>query len=413
MFKKLTNNIQASSLISKKLFSSSSYDLAIIGGGPGGNFLYTNIIINKNIGYIAAIKAGQKGLKTVCIEKRNTLGGTCLNVGCIPSKSLLNTSLKYYDAKHHFQELGIKTNEVSFDLEKIMAHKSKVVNSLCAGIEGLFKKNKVDYLKGYGKFKDSQTIEVDTPEGTKKEIKAKHVIIATGSEPNNLPGGILPINEKNVVSSTGALSLKKVPKRMIVIGAGVIGLELGSVYNRLGTQVEVIEYANKVLPPFDNEVSTSFQRLLTKQGFAFHLGHKVVAGSENANGVVVTAESISNNKRIDFNADVVLVSTGRRPFTSGLNLSTIGVQTDKLGRIQVDKHLMTDVKNIYAIGDVIEGPMLAHKGEEEGVAVVEHICGEHSHVNYFNIPSVVYTHPEIASIGYTEEELKEKGKFLN
>jgi len=294
-----------------------------------------------------------------------------------------------------------------------MAHKSKVVNSLCLGIEGLFKKNKVEFMKGYGKFKDAQTIEVDTPEGTKKEIKAKNIIIATGSEPNNLPGGILPINEKTVISSTGALSLLKVPKKMIVIGAGVIGLELGSVYNRLGCEVEVIEYSSKILPPFDNEVSNTFQRILSKQGFKFHLGYKVVSGSENSNGVTVTAESITDSKKIDFKADVVLVSTGRRAFTSGLNLGALGIQTDKLGRIPVDKNLMTSAKNIFAIGDVIEGPMLAHKGEEEGVAVVEHICGEHSHINYFNIPNVVYTHPEIASIGYSEEELKQKGNYLN
>ena len=299
-----------------------------------------------------------------------------------------------------------------------MNHKSKVVSQLCGGIEALFKKNKVDYVKGWGKFKDAETVVVDGLDGNKQEIKAKKFIIATGSEPNNIPGGILPIDEKTVVSSTGALSLKKVPEKLIVIGAGVIGLELGSVYNRLGSKVEVIEYADKVLPPFDNEVSTTFQRLLGSQGFKFNLNSKVVGGSVDSNGhVFVETENIKTNKKVTFDADCVLVSTGRKPYTEGLNLEAVGITTDKLGRIPVDEHLTTKVPNIFAIGDVIEGPMLAHKGEEEGVAVIEHIVGEYSHVNYNNIPSVVYTHPEIASIGYTEEELKakkieyKKGKF--
>jgi len=285
-----------------------------------------------------------------------------------------------------------------------MNHKSKVVSQLCGGIEALFKKNKVDYVKGWGKFKDAETVVVDGLDGNKQEIKAKKFIIATGSEPNNIPGGILPIDEKTVVSSTGALSLKKVPEKLIVIGAGVIGLELGSVYNRLGSKVEVIEYADKVLPPFDNEVSTTFQRLLGSQGFKFNLNSKVVGGSVDSNGhVFVETENIKTNKKVTFDADCVLVSTGRKPYTEGLNLEAVGITTDKLGRIPVDEHLTTKVPNIFAIGDVIEGPMLAHKGEEEGVAVIEHIVGEYSHVNYNNIPSVVYTHPEIASIGYTEE----------
>eukprot|EP00340_Litonotus_pictus_P008945 CAMPEP_0170516072 /NCGR_PEP_ID=MMETSP0209-20121228/2408_1 /TAXON_ID=665100 ORGANISM="Litonotus pictus, Strain P1" /NCGR_SAMPLE_ID=MMETSP0209 /ASSEMBLY_ACC=CAM_ASM_000301 /LENGTH=386 /DNA_ID=CAMNT_0010800845 /DNA_START=309 /DNA_END=1469 /DNA_ORIENTATION=+ len=299
-----------------------------------------------------------------------------------------------------------------------MANKAKTVGSLTQGIEGLFKKNKVDYIKGAGKFTGKDSLTVDCLDGSQKEVKAKNFIIATGSVPNNLPGGILPINENNVLSSTGGLELKNVPKKMIVIGAGVIGLELGSVYNRFGTQVEVVEFANKILPPFDNEVSTAFQRLLTKQGFKFHLGHKVVDGKSGTDGVTLNVENIANNQKLDMNADVVLVATGRSPFTQGLGLKEVlGIETDRLGRIPVDKNLMTSVKNIFAIGDVIEGPMLAHKGEEEGVAVVEHICGEHSHVNYNNIPNVVYTHPEIASIGFTEEELKAKeikygkGKF--
>ena len=402
MFK---NHLKSSSFKSfiKKQFSTSNnnstYDLCIIGGGPAG--------------YIAAIKAGQKNLKAVCVEKRTTLGGTCLNVGCIPSKALLNTSLKYYEAKHQFSELGIKADNVGFDLEKIMKHKSKVVSSLCGGIEGLFKKNKVEYRKGAASFKDEHTIEVLTSEGKKELITAKNFIIATGSYPNELPGGFLKTDEKTVVSSTGALSLTKVPEKLVVVGAGVIGLELGSVYSRLGSTVEVIEYANKILPPFDNEVSSTFQKLLTKQGFIFHLGTKVVGGKVQNNGKVkLDLEIISSNKKAEMEADIVLVSTGRRPYTDNLGLEKIGIKTDKVGRIPIDSNWRTEKKHIYAIGDVVEGPMLAHKGEEEGVAAVNHICGEYGHVNYNNIPNVVYTHPEIASIGFTEEELKEKSKLV-
>jgi dihydrolipoamide dehydrogenase len=393
---KIRGNILNRFYMTAKKGFSDTYDLCIIGGGPGG--------------YISAIKGGQKNLKTVCIEKRGTLGGTCLNVGCIPSKSLLNTSLKYYEAKHHFDQLGIVAKDISFDFNRVMDHKTKVVGQLCQGIEGLFKKNKVDYLKGYAKFKDENTLEVDMNDGSKKIVTAKNFIIATGSEPNELPGGILPIDENHIVSSTGALSLKKVPEKLTVIGAGVIGLELGSVYSRLGSKVEVIEFANKILPPFDNEISSTFQRFLVKQGITFHLGTKVIGGSLDGSKVKYETENISNGKKEVSTADVLLVSTGRRPFTRGLQLDKVGISVDKFGRIPVDKHLRTSKKHIYAIGDVIEGPMLAHKGEEEGVATVEHICGEYSHVNYQNIPSVVYTHPEIATLGYTEEELKEKSK---
>lgn len=398
MFRNFNKTANKIFTLSKRSFSD-MYDVCVIGGGPGG--------------YIASIKAGQKNLKTVCIEKRGTLGGTCLNVGCIPSKSLLNTSQKYHEAKHQFSTLGIKADNVSFDIDKVMDHKSKVVTSLCSGIEGLFKKNKVDYLKGYGRFKDDNTVEVDMNDGSKKIVQAKNFIIATGSEPNNLPGGVLPIDENTIVSSTGALSLKKVPEKLIVVGAGVIGLELGSVYARFGSKVEVVEFASKIMPPFDNEVCTTFQRLLTKHGFTFHLGTKVIGGSKQGNKVTIETENITNGKKESHTCDILLVSTGRRPFTSGLNLDKVNIQTDKLGRIPVDAHLRTEKKHIYAIGDVIEGPMLAHKGEEEGVAAVEHICGEYSHVNYNNIPSVVYTHPEIASIGYTEEELKAKSKYFS
>lgn len=395
MFKKYIKSSTIFKNINYKNFSTDkTYDVCIIGGGPAG--------------YIAAIKAGQKNLKTICIEKRNTLGGTCLNVGCIPSKALLNTSLKFYEAKHQFKDLGINAEGVSYDFDKIMKHKSKIVSTLCGGIEGLFKKNKVDFIKGEASFKDDNSVSVIGNDGKNEVISAKNFIIATGSYPNELPGGFLKIDENTVVSSTGALSLKKVPERLVVIGAGVIGLELGSVYSRLGSTVEVVEFAKKILPPFDNEISSTFQRLLTKQGIKFHLNTKVTGGKNLQDKVTLDLETTTDKKKSQMDADVVLVSTGRRPYTDKLGLDKIGIKTDNMGRIPVDKHLRTEKKHIYAIGDVIEGPMLAHKGEEEGVAAVEYIAGDYGHVNYLNIPSVVYTHPEIASIGLTEEELKEK-----
>jgi dihydrolipoamide dehydrogenase len=361
-------------------------------------------------GYIAAIKAGQKGLKTVCVEKRGALGGTCLNVGCIPSKTLLNISHKVHEAQHNFKDMGIQTGKVSFDLSKMMEKKTRVVDSLTKGIEALFKKNKVEYVKGHGKFKEDKSIQI---EGENRIIRAKNYIIATGSEPNNLPGGILPIDENRIISSTGALSLKEVPKKLIVVGGGVIGLELGSVYARLGAEVDVVEYADRILPAFDHEISDAFLKILKKSGLKFHLSHKVVGGAHSGDNVKLITENIKdNNNKVEFNGDYVLIATGRKPFTHNLGLDKLGIETDRLGRIPVDKHLQTKVPGIYAIGDVIEGPMLAHKGEEEGVAVVEYIVDGHSHVNYHSIPNVVYTHPELAYVGYTEEEIKAKGNIL-
>lgn len=371
------------------------YDICVIGGGPGG--------------YVAAIKAAQLGFKTACVEKRGALGGTCLNVGCIPSKALLNSSHKYEEAKLHFEDYGIIAENVKFDLGKMMKQKENAVKGLTQGIEFLFKKNKVDYLKGWGKFEDANTISIDGIDGKNQKIKAKNTIIATGSEPAPLPGGALKIDEKRVVSSTGALSLPEVPKKLILIGGGVIGLEMGSVYSRLGSEVTVIEFMDRIMPTFDKEISRTFTNLLKKRGFKFMFNTKVVGGNVRDDGVSVQLESVDGKKLQDLDADYVLVATGRRPFTEGLNLDKIGVKTDKMGRIEVDDHLATQVKNVYAIGDVIRGPMLAHKAEEEGIAIVESLKGLGGHVNYDAIPGVVYTHPEIACVGKTEEELKEAG----
>jgi dihydrolipoamide dehydrogenase len=303
--------------------------------------------------------------------------------------------------------MGINTGKVTFDFSKIMEKKTRVVGSLTKGIEALFKKNKVDYVKGQGKFKEDKSVQI---EGENRIIRAKNYIIATGSEPNNLPGGILPIDENRIISSTGALSLKEVPKKLIVVGGGVIGLELGSVYARLGSEVDVVEYADRILPAFDHEISDAFLKILKKFGLKFHLNHKVVGGSQNGETVKLITENIKDNNKVEFSGDYVLIATGRKPFTYNLGLDKIGLETDKLGRIPIDKHLQTKAPGIFAIGDVIEGPMLAHKGEEEGVAVVEYIVDGHSHINYHSIPNVVYTHPELAYVGYTEEEVKAKGK---
>jgi dihydrolipoamide dehydrogenase len=364
-----------------------SFDLIIIGGGPGG--------------YVAAIRAAQLGLKTACVEKRGELGGTCLNVGCIPSKALLESSEKFADAQHDFAKHGINA-KISLDLKTMMARKDEVVSSFNKGIEGLFKKNKVTYLKGFGKLTGKNEVNVD---GT--TYAAKHIIIATGSEVTPLPG--ITIDEKQIVSSTGALTLSEVPKHLVVIGAGVIGLELGSVWRRLGAKVTVIEYLDRITPGIDTEVARQFQKLLEKQGFEFKLARKVTSAIPGKSGVELTHEAAAGGSAETIKADVVLVAVGRRPYTEKLGLDAVGIKTDKRGFIEVNSHLQTAVANIYAIGDVITGPMLAHKAEEEGVMVAELIAGQKPHINYDVIPGVIYTWPEVGTVGKTEEELKEKG----
>jgi len=372
--------------------SDNSFDIIVIGGGPGG--------------YVAAIRAAQLGFKTASVEKRGTLGGTCLNVGCIPSKALLQSSHHYEAAQHDFAAHGIKVSGLELDVGVLQARKEKVVGDLTKGIEFLFKKNKITYVVGEGRITAPGKISVKTAEGD-KELTARAIIIATGSDVAPLPG--VEIDEKQIVSSTGALALPQVPKSLVVIGAGVIGLELGSVWRRLGAEVTVVEYLDKVLPPFDNEVSKQVQRLLDKQGFKFELGTKVTGATKSADGVTLTLEPAKGGEAKELKADVVLVAIGRRPYTDGLGLDEVGVARDARGFIPVDHHFSTNVPGIYAIGDVIGGLMLAHKAEEEGVALVELLAGQAGHVNYEAIPSVVYTSPEVATVGKTEEQLKAEG----
>ena len=360
------------------------FDVIIIGGGPGG--------------YVAAIRAAQLGMKVACVEKRGALGGTCLNVGCIPSKALLESSEKFEDANHHFAEHGID-GSVKLNLKQMMARKTDVVSKLTQGIEGLFKKNKVTYLKGLGTITGKNEVSVD---GTK--YAAKNIIIATGSEVTPLGG--ITIDEKQIVSSTGALELSAVPKHLVVIGAGVIGLELGSVWKRLGSKVTVLEYLDRITPGMDNEIAKNFQKILEKQGIEFKLGVKVTGANPGKSGVEVTFEPASGGSAETLKADVVLVAVGRRAYTDKLGLESVGLTTNKRGQVDTNAHWQTAVPSIYAIGDVIAGPMLAHKAEDEGVAVAEFIAGQKPHVNYNTIPGVVYTHPELANVGKTEEDLK-------
>ncbi|XP_058076123.1 dihydrolipoyl dehydrogenase, mitochondrial-like [Magnolia sinica] len=376
-------------------FSSSSEDndVVVIGGGPGG--------------YVAAIKAAQLGLKTTCIEKRGALGGTCLNVGCIPSKALLHSSHMYHEAKHAFPSHGVKFGQLEIDLPAMMSQKDKAVSNLTRGIEGLFKKNKVTYVKGYGKFVSPSEVAVDTIEGGSTLVKGKNIIIATGSDVKSLPG--VTIDEKKIVSSTGALALTEIPKKLVVIGAGYIGLEMGSVWGRLGSEVTVVEFAPDIVPSMDSEVRKLFQRTLEKQKMKFMLKTKVVGVDTSGDGVKLTIEPAAGGEQSILEADVVLVSAGRVPFTAGLGLDKIGVETDKVGRIPVNERFATSVKGVFAIGDVIPGPMLAHKAEEDGVACVEFIAGKEGHVDYDLVPGVVYTHPEVASVGKTEDQVKAAG----
>ena len=369
---------------------SEKFDVTVIGGGPGG--------------YVCAIRLAQLGLKTACIESRGTLGGTCLNIGCIPSKSLLNLSENFHKAKN-FKKIGIETGEIKLNLSKMMENKDKAVTTLTKGVEFLFKKNKISYFKGIGSFKSPNEISIvkDSKETT---ITTGKTIISTGSEPVSLPG--IDFDEEKILSSTGALSISSLPKKMIVVGGGYIGLEMGSVWSRLGTEVQVIEFFEHITPGMDKEISNEFMKILKKQGIKFQLNTKVEKITKKNNGVIIEISNKNGDKN-KLEADVVLISVGRKPFTNNLNLENIGVELDKKGRVKVNKNFETNIKNIYAIGDVIEGPMLAHKAEEEGIAVAELIAGQSGHVNYDVIPGVVYTSPEVASVGKTEEQLKEKG----
>ena len=375
-------------------------EVAVIGAGPGG--------------YVAAIRAAQLGLKTACVEKRKALGGTCLNVGCIPSKALLEISHKYYDAAHSFANLGIKIEQPKIDVVKLLQNKNDIVSGLTQGIAGLFKKNKVTQIAGHAKFIDKNTIEVENS-GKKEKYTAKNFVIATGSEVAGLAG--VEIDEEKIISSTGALELKAVPKKMIVIGAGVIGLEMASVWGRFGAEIEVVEYLDKITPTMDNEVSRNFQRILEKQGFKFRLSTKVVSVKKSVGSVAVEIEAAKGGNKEMLNADVVLVAIGRKPNTQNLGLENVGIKPNARGFIE-NNHLRTNVENIYVIGDATTGPMLAHKAEDEGVMVAEIIAGQKGHVNYDVIPSVIYTYPEVASVGKTEEELRASqipykvGKFM-
>jgi len=368
------------------------FQATIIGGGPGG--------------YVCAIRLAQLGIKTACIESRGTLGGTCLNIGCIPSKNLLNLSENFHRAKN-FSKIGIEIGEVKLNLPKMMQNKDKAVMTLTKGVEFLFKKNNVTYFKGIGKLKSSTEIIILDKENKEINIQSDNIIISTGSEPVALPG--TEFDEEKIISSTGALSLKSVPKKMLVVGGGYIGLEMGSVWSRLGSEVHVIEFLDHITPGMDKEISNEFMKILKKQGLNFHLETKVEKISKSKNGVIVET-SDKKGKKINFESDVVLISVGRRPYTKNLNLEKIGIKLDEKKRIKVTKNYQTNIKNIYAIGDVIEGPMLAHKAEEEGIAVAELISGQSGHVNYEVIPGVIYTSPEVASVGKTEEQLKEKNQ---
>ena len=370
-----------------------NFDVIIIGGGPGG--------------YVCAIRAAQLGLKTACVESRGALGGTCLNVGCIPSKSLLNLSENFYKAKKNFNQQGIEISDIKINIDKMMSNKEKSIQVLTKGVEFLFKKNKVTYLKGKGVLFSKNDVVVYN-NNKKDNYKAKNIVIATGSETVSLPG--IKIDEKNIISSTGALSLNQVPKKLVIIGGGYIGLEMGSVWSRLGSEVTVVEYLDHITPGMDKEISTEFQKILNKQGIKFKLNSKVVSVKNLKNSVEIEFTENKTQKKETIESDKVLVSVGRKPYTEGLNLTKVGIKKDDKGRIEVNAKLQTSINNVYAIGDVIKGPMLAHKAEEEGIAVAEILAGQAGHVNYNIIPGVIYTSPEVATVGKTEEQLKSDNK---
>lgn len=365
------------------------YDVIIIGSGPGG--------------YVSAIRCAQLGMKTAIIEKYNTLGGTCLNVGCIPSKAMLDSSHQYHDAVHKFEAHGIKIGTPSIDFEQMVARKQSVVDQMTKGVEFLMKKNKIDVYTGHGSFESANTVKVSGE--TEQIIEGNNIIIATGSKPLSFPG--MEIDKKRVISSTEALSLKEIPKHLIVIGGGVIGMELGSVYKRLGSEVSVVEYAPSIIPTMDAGLGKELGRVMKKQKMKFHLEHKVT--SVTTKGKTVTVKAEGKKGEIVLEGDYCLVSVGRKPYTDGLALEKAGVEMDDRGRVEVNEHLQTNVSNIYAIGDVVKGAMLAHKAEEEGILVAELLAGQKPHINYNLIPGVVYTWPEVASVGQTEEELKAAG----
>ena len=368
------------------------YDVVVIGSGPGG--------------YVSAIRCAQLGLKTAIIEKYNTLGGTCLNVGCIPSKALLDSSHHYHDAVNHFQKHGIDVKEVKVNFKQMITRKDEVVAQTSGGINYLMDKNKVDVFNGIGSFKDATHINIATAEGENETIESKYTIIATGSKPASLP--FIELDKKRVITSTEALSLKEIPKHLIVIGGGVIGLELGSVYKRLGSDVSVIEFMPKIIPTMDEMLAKELQKALKKQGVKFYTGHKVTSVKTSAKEIIVSVEDKKGNP-IEFKGDYCLVSVGRKPYTNGLALENAGVKLNDMGQVETNNHLQTNIPNVYAIGDVIKGAMLAHKAEEEGTMVAELIAGQKPHIDYNLIPGVIYTWPEVATVGKTETQLKEAG----
>lgn len=372
-----------------------AYDVVVIGSGPGG--------------YVCAIKAAQLGLKTAVIEKRATFGGTCLNIGCIPSKALLHASEVFHEAGHSHATLGVDVGTPKLNLPAMLAHKQATVDANVNGVAFLFKKNKIDTFIGTGKVVAAGKVSVTGEDGKVQEVEAKNIVIATGSDVAGIPGVDVAFDEKVIISSTGALELEAVPEHLVVVGGGVIGLELGSVWARLGAKVTVVEFLDKILGPMDGEVSKQFQRMLEKQGIEFKLSAKVTAVEKSGKGAKVTFEPVKGGDAQTIEANVVLVSTGRRPYTDGLGLKEAGVEVDDRGRVAINDHWQTNVSGIYAIGDVVKGPMLAHKAEDEGIAVAEILAGQAGHVNFDAIPSVVYTQPEVASVGKTEEELKAAG----